>query len=100
MGPSRTRYFAPLGIDKLVGWVLANDRRPTNGFFRCSILPAPRGAGREWESGRAVSSFRFPVSGFETRNTKLETDVRPDADQMRRLIGYSHHESVGRRRSL
>jgi hypothetical protein len=56
-------------------------------ILRCSIHPVPRGAGREWQSGRAVSSFRFPVSGFETGNMELGTDAPPDADQMRRLIG-------------
>jgi hypothetical protein len=33
----------------------------------------------------AVSGFQFLVAKSET--LKLETDVRPDADQMRRLIG-------------
>jgi hypothetical protein len=33
----------------------------------------------------AVSGFQFLVSKPET--LKLETDVQPDADQMRRLIG-------------
>jgi hypothetical protein len=42
----------------------------------------PKSAGREWQSGRAVTA-----EGFETGNLKLETDFQPDADQMRRLIG-------------
>ena len=47
-------------------WFRSNTRNYETGnwFLRCSILPVPRGAGREWQSGRAVSSFRFPVSRF------------------------------------
>jgi hypothetical protein len=66
-------------------WLTTEDRRPTTVFkvFNSSRASVRGGNGNP----EGLFQFPVPISGFETRNMKLETDVQPDADQMRRLIG-------------
>jgi hypothetical protein len=68
-------------------------RRQAGGFETGNLKPETVVQGVQFilrlavRGGNGNPEELFPVSGFETRNTKLETDVRPDADQTRRLIG-------------